>query len=112
MATAVKPLWLDGRSSAANVQVCGWGRPPISHYHTVSMVAALVRRCFITAPNSGSTRSNSSTGELCATRSNGGTDGSEAFAVGAYQRGTTGREAGLRSSAGRAPRGRVVPLHL
>jgi hypothetical protein len=51
-------------------------------------------------------------GEFCATRSNAGTDGSEAFAVGAYQRGTTGREAGLRYSAGRAQRGRVVPLHL
>lgn len=25
MATAVNPLWVDGRSSAANVQVCGWG---------------------------------------------------------------------------------------
>jgi len=28
MATAVKPLRLDGRSSAANVEVCGWGHPP------------------------------------------------------------------------------------
>jgi len=41
MATAVKPLRLDGRRSAANVQVCGWGRPPVSHYHADPMVAAL-----------------------------------------------------------------------
>ena len=51
-------------------------------------------------------------GEFCATRSNAGTDGFEAFAGGADQWGTTGREAGLRYSAGRAQRGRVVPLHL
>jgi len=50
-------------------------------------------------------------GEFCATRSNAGTDGFEAFAGGADQRGTTGREAGPRYSAGRAQRGRVVPLH-
>ena len=33
MATAVKPLRLDGRSSAANVEVCGWGRPPDHTHH-------------------------------------------------------------------------------
>ena len=51
-------------------------------------------------------------GEFCARRSNAGTAGLEAFAGGADQWGTTGREAGLRYSAGRAQRGRVVPLHL
>jgi hypothetical protein len=32
MAPAVKPLRLDGRRTAANVEVCGWGRPPLSHH--------------------------------------------------------------------------------
>ena len=41
MATAVKPLRLDGRSSAANVEVCGWGLPPVSHHHDHPMVEAL-----------------------------------------------------------------------
>jgi len=41
MATAVNPLRVDGRRSAANVQVCGWGHPPLSHYHDDRMVAAL-----------------------------------------------------------------------
>jgi len=41
MATAVNPLRVDGRRSAANVQVCGWGHPPLSHNHAVPMVAAL-----------------------------------------------------------------------
>ena len=41
MATAVNPLRVDGRRSAANVQVCGWGHPPISHYHDDRMVAML-----------------------------------------------------------------------
>jgi hypothetical protein len=35
MATAVNPLRVDGRRSAANVQVCGWGRPPVSHYRAI-----------------------------------------------------------------------------
>jgi hypothetical protein len=37
MATAVKPLRLDGRSSAANVEVCGWGHPPRSHHQAASI---------------------------------------------------------------------------
>ena len=42
MATAVNPLRVDGRSSAANVEVCGWGHPPMSHNHAAPMVVALV----------------------------------------------------------------------
>jgi hypothetical protein len=41
MATAVNPLRVDGRRSAANVEVCGWGRPPGSHHHHDPMVVAL-----------------------------------------------------------------------
>ena len=112
MAPAVKPLRLDGRRSAANVQVCGWGRPPVWHHQAVPMVAAPGRRLHHHPVENRFHAIEQQRGEFCATRSNAGTDGSEAFAVGAYQRGTTGREAGLRYSAGRAQRGRVVPLHL
>jgi len=41
MVPAVKPLRLDGRHSAANVEVCGWGRPPITHHRARAQDRAL-----------------------------------------------------------------------
>ncbi len=62
MAAAVNPLRVDGRRSAANVQVCGWGHPPASHYQAAPIVAAPGRGCITTRSKFGSRRSNSSAG--------------------------------------------------
>lgn len=51
MATAVNPLRVDGRSSAANVEVCGWGHPPLSNHHAVRSAASPGRRCTTTISN-------------------------------------------------------------
>ena len=70
MATAVKPLRLDGRSSAANVEVCGRGARRSRKLPGGSMATARGRRNITTASNRGSTRSKNSAGKFLTRDSN------------------------------------------
>src|SRR5689334_3491226 len=83
MATAVNPLRVDGRRSAANVEVCGWGRPPISYHLAVPDGHGDRRALHDPAHQSGSTRSNNKAGQFSTGGRTRSTDGFEAFAIGA-----------------------------
>jgi len=110
MATAVNPLRVDGRRSAANVQVCGWGHPPVSHHQVVPFNdARSVGDTRLTTRHPGR-RDRTTAREILCQAVERGHRRIKACADGADQWGTTGREAGLRYSAGRAQRGRVVPF--
>jgi hypothetical protein len=125
------PLRLDGRRSAANVQVCGWGRPLASHYRADPIVAAPGRRCITTRSKFGSRRSNSSAGGsmprgrtraptagICRRRKSAGDDrtrsrpaalpraerhAAASFPLRCYRRGVTGRGWVLPQTANEAP---------